>query len=218
MGPLDLDEIRRLAALGSIEHSTWIYDPRAGTWVVASSVAELEDTLRGPAEATAPETPAPGPSAPPDSAPRATYCRFCGASHAAGATRCAACGRDTGATSVKMDPKLAAILCRTSVLAAPVLTGFAFVGPGIVWALGASDARVVAEAKAAINQLLTLAIALLGIWILGIVGAIILVGPIFAAIATVALAVYCVWMGIVGLVALSDGKTFDYRCSFRLIP
>jgi uncharacterized Tic20 family protein len=83
--------------------------------------------------------------------------------------------------------------------------------------MGASDPRVVAEAKAALNQLLTLAIALVGIWILGIVGAIIIVGPIFAAIATAALAVYCVWMGIVGLVALSDGKPFSYRCSFALI-
>jgi uncharacterized Tic20 family protein len=225
MGPLDLDEIRRLVSLGSIEHATWIYDPRAGAWVVAGSVAELDDALRERAtrdrapdarsgESTATTA---GPSAPPDSAPRATFCRFCGAAHAAGATRCGACGRETGAPSVTMDPKLAAILCRCSVLTAPVLTGFAFLGPGIVWAMGASDPRVVAEAKAALNQLLTLAIALVGIWILGIVGAIIIVGPIFAAIATAALAVYCVWMGIVGLVALSDGKPFSYRCSFALI-
>jgi uncharacterized Tic20 family protein len=188
-------------------------------------VAELDDALRERAtrdrapdarsgESTATTA---GPSAPPDSAPRATFCRFCGAAHAAGATRCGACGRATGAPSVTMDPKLAAILCRCSVLTAPVLTGFAFLGPGIVWAMGASDPRVVAEAKAALNQLLTLAIALVGIWILGIVGAIIIVGPIFAAIATAALAVYCVWMGIVGLVALSDGKPFSYRCSFALI-
>lgn len=213
MGPVDLDEILRLAGTGAIEHSTWVYDPHAAAWVVAGSVGALDDALRGRAGGAARATP----SAPPDAAPRASYCRFCGATHAPGAARCSACGRETGGSGFVMDARMAAIVCRSSVLAAPVLTGFAFLGPGIVWALGASEPRVVDEAKAALNQLLTLAIALVGIWILGIVGAIIIVGPILAALATAVLAVYCVWVGIVGLVALSDGKPFRYRCSFTLI-
>ena len=58
MGPIDLKEIRRLAATGSIEYSTWIFDPRAQAWLVAGSI---DGVFMKPV----PPVPT-GPAAPPD--------------------------------------------------------------------------------------------------------------------------------------------------------
>lgn len=213
MGPVDLVELQRLVANGSIAAATWIYDPRLSAWVVAGSMRELFGAGRG---AAAP--PPPPPAAPPDGPADACFCRFCGARQVAGAIRCGACGRETGASSLTIEPRLAAIICRSCVLAAPVLNALSAIGPAIVWAIGSKDQRVVAEAKDALNQLLTLALLLLAIFVLGLVGILIVIGPILAAIASVAVAIYCIWAGIVGLVALHDGKPFRYPFSMKFIP
>ncbi|MEY4118227.1 MAG: hypothetical protein RLZZ116_1555 [Planctomycetota bacterium] len=213
LGPVAFDEIRRLAASGSILPDTWLFDPAQRNWVAASSIAGL--------------FPAGGSDSPPDVPPppspqSVVYCRFCGATNSPFAARCASCGREAGgsAAASSIDPKLAAVFCRVSVLAAPLLSTIIVgpaIAPAIVWALGANDPRVVAEAKETFNCLLTVLIVSAACSAFGLIGAILIVPAILAGIALAAVAIYCIVVGIMGLVALSSEKPFRYPWILRLI-
>lgn len=257
MGPIDLKEIRRLAAAGSIEYSTWIFDPRAQAWLVAGSIDGVF---------MKPVPPAPtGPAAPPDattdpttdpntdsntdpntggstsfnagefkhastssssssfanSSPHTShaggFCRFCGARTEQHQPRCAACGRDNATSQTTVEPRVAEVICRASVLAAPALTVLAFIGPAIVWALGSSNPRVVEEAKRTINCLLTLLIALTLSAIFGAVGVFLILPTVIAVLVSIGIGVYCVVVGILGLIATASNKPFRYPWMFNLI-
>ena len=223
LGPVDLDEIRRLAANGSITRDTWLFEPGGGAWVAASSVAGLfAASVSAPPDATAASASNPASySAPaPNPAPAVLYCRFCGAGNDSSAARCGSCGRECN-QSVGLDPKVAIVICRASILAAPILfpstVVIPFLVPGIVWMLGSGNPRIVAETKQTFNCLLTLLIALIGIWIFGLLGLVLILPAILAGIATFALAVYCVVVGIQALIAASNGVEYSYPWVFRLI-
>jgi len=213
LGPVAFDEIRRLATAGSITPDTWLFDPVQRAWVAASSIAGL--------------FPASGPTRTPDAPPppqpqSVVYCRFCGATNSPFAARCASCGRDAGgpAATPSIDPKLAAVFCRVSVLATPILSTIIVgpaIAPAIVWALGAKDPRVVAEAKETFNCLLTVLIVSAACSVFGLIGAILIVPAILAGIALAFVAIYCIVVGIMGLVALSNEKPFRYPWILRLI-
>lgn len=219
LGPVAFDEIRRLAASGSIRPDTWLFDPAQRAWVIASSIAGLFALA-----ATASSAPSSAPqSAPPEPPPASVvYCRFCGATNSPFAVHCSACGRAASGphASPSIDPKLAAVFCRVSVLAAPVLSTIIIgpaIAPGIVWALGSRDPRVVAEAKETFNCLITVLIAFVAFSAFGLIGAILIVPAILAGIALAALAIYCIVVGIMGLVALSNDRPFRYPWILRLI-
>ncbi len=207
MGPVDFDALRQLVTSGSIGPSTYVFPPDGRGWIRASEVADLF----APAAATA-STVAP----PPDAPPSDRFCRFCGASHDATAQRCNACGRDV-ATPTTVDPKIAEVICRASILAAPVINVMAAIGPGIVWALGASDPRVVLEAKRSLNCLITLGIAALFFTMVSVVLAIVVIGPILGVVGFIGLAVYCVVVGIIGLAATANGRAFRYPWSIEFL-
>jgi uncharacterized Tic20 family protein len=213
LGPVAFEEIRRLATAGSIAPDTWLFDPAQRNWVTASSISGLFPTSG--ADRT--------PDAPPPPQPQSiVYCRFCGATNSPFAVRCTSCAREASglAPASSIDPKLAAVFCRVSVLAAPVLSTIIVgpaIAPGIVWALGASDSRVVAEAKETFNCLLTVLIASAACSVLGLVGAVLIVPAILAGIALAAIGIYCIVVGIMGLVALSNEKPFRYPWILRLI-
>ncbi len=257
MGPIDLEEIRRLAATGSIEYSTWVFDPRAQAWLVAGSI----DGVIMPPAPVAPV----GPAAPPDASTHAStdaapdavtgasasfeargsehasahaasgatssastsssqnashaagFCRFCGARTEQHQPRCTACGRDNATAQTTVEPRVAEVICRASVLAAPALNVLAFIGPAMVWALGASNPRVVEEAKRTINCLLTLLIAFTVSWIFGAVGALLILPTVVAVLVTIGMVVYCVVVGILGLIATTSNKPFRYPWMFNLI-
>jgi len=223
LGPVAFDEIRRLAANGSIEPETWIFDPAQRAWVVASSIVGLFPSA-ATASTTVPSTPSTAPQSAPPEPPPATvvYCRFCGARNGPFAVQCGACGRAAGHPHAprSIDPKLAAVFCRGSVLAAPVLATIIIgpaIAPGIVWALGSNDPLVVAEAKETINCLITVLIASAAFSAFGLAGALLIVPAILAGIALAALAIYCIVVGIMGLVALSNDRPFRYPWILRLI-
>jgi len=192
MGPIDLAEMQRLVAGGAIARSTWVFAPARGAWVAADSIPELFP----------PAAPAPGVAPPPDAAPTAIYCRFCGARNAVGAARCGACARDLSATGGQMDPKVAKVVCRACVLATPVLSIFAFIGPAIVWSLGSANAAIVAESKQAINCLITITIAFVVSFVLSFV--------VIGLIGFPLIVIYCIVVGILGLVAASNDREFKY--------
>lgn len=216
LGPVTFAEIRRLASNGSIVADTWLFDPAQRAWVAASSIPGLF------AAATSAQ-PAAQPSAPPAPPPASVvYCRFCGATNSPFATQCSSCGRaaSDAKSTVHIDPKLAAVFCRVSVLAAPILSTIIIgpaIAPGIVWALGSHEPRVVAEAKETFNCLISVLIAFALCSIFGLVGAILIVPAILAGIAIAALSIYCIVVGIMGLVALSNEKPFRYPWIVRLI-
>ncbi|MFM1823417.1 MAG: domain 2 [Planctomycetota bacterium] len=216
MGPVPFSEIRRLYAAGSIDHATWIYDPTRGAWVVAGAIPEIAAPEPAPAVGAAPGAPV---APPPDAAERFLYCRFCGSRNTATAARCTSCGRETGVAppTSSIDPKLAAVVCRACLLAMPALNVFAFIGPAIAWALGSGDPRVVAESKAAINAMLTVSIVFVASLVVGIVGAVVFVGPVLAALVAAALAVYCIVVGIQGLIAAGQNAPFRYPMTLALV-
>ena len=225
LGPVDFTEIRRLVGNGSIARDTWVFDPAQGAWVTADSIAGLfvsTPPAAGPASAFA-ASPAAPPTTPPDAAPAAVFCRFCGAQNDPTASRCASCGREQGATASSdgIDPKVAEVICRASILAAPILFSLtligSLIGPAIVWALGSRNARVVAEAKQTFNCQLTLLVVLVGVWIVGVIGFILIIPAVLAGVATLGLAVYCVVVGIVGLIAAADGRPYSYPWVIRFI-
>lgn len=208
LGPVDFAEIRRLVDNGSITAETWVFDPAQGAWIAAGSIAGLFSASVPPA-------------APPDAAPTVVFCRFCGAQNDPLAPRCMSCGRDqgTGVAASGIDPKVAEVICRASTLATPILFSLtligSLIGPGIVWAMGSRNARVVAEAKQAFNCQLTLFVAFVAIWVFGLLGFILIVPTILAGLATLGLAVYCVVVGITGLIAAADGRPYAYPWVIR---
>lgn len=199
MGPIDLAEMQRLVTSGAVGRSTWVFAPTRGAWVAADSIPEL----------FAPVATAPGVAPPPDAAPSPTYCRFCGARNVAGAVRCGACARDLAPTGTQMDPKVAKVVCRACVLATPVLNVFAFVGPAIVWSLGSTNAAVVAEAKQAMNCLITITIAFVVSFALSFV--------VIGLIGFPLIVIYCLVVGILGLVAASNDREFKYPLAIPFI-
>lgn len=216
MGPVPFSEIRRLHAAGSIDHATWVYDPTRGAWVVAGSIPEIAAPEPSPAAGDAAGAPV---APPPDAAESFLYCRFCASRNAANAARCTSCGRETGvaAPTSSIDPKVAAVVCRACLLAMPALNIFAFIGPAIAWALGSGDPRVVAESKAAINAMLTISIVFVASIVVGVIGAIVLVGPFIAGLAAVAITVYCIVVGIQGLIAAGRNEPFRYPMTLALV-
>jgi len=213
LGPVAFDEIRRLVTAGSIVPDTWLFDPAQRAWVAASTISGLFPAGESTRASAAPPPPQPQ---------SIVYCRFCGATNSPFAARCTSCGRDAGGPSAgsSIDPKLAAVFCRVSVLAAPALSTTIVgpaIAPAIVWALGARDPAVVAEAKETFNCLLTLLIAFAAFSVFGLIGVLLIVPAILAGIALAALAVYCIVVGILGLIALSNNKPFRYPWILRLI-
>ena len=81
----------------------------------------------------------------------------------------------------------------------------------------ARDPRVVAEAKETFNCLITLLITGLVAGVFGAVGLVLILPLALAAVLGVGLIVYCVIVGITGLVALSNDRPFRYPWILRLI-
>lgn len=224
LGPVDLAEIQRLVANGSIKRDTWLFDPAQRAWVAAEKIAGLFDA---PSAASAvpppgqPTTPPTTPSTTPGADASVVYCRVCGATNSPFATRCASCGHAAAPLSAGgIDPKLAAVFCRVSVLATPLLTGIIIgpaIAPAIVWVLGSREPAVVAEAKETFNCLITLLITGLVAGVFGAVGLVLILPSALAIAMGVGLIVYCVIVGIMGLVALSNNRPFRYPWILRLI-
>ena len=206
LGPVDIDEIRRLIAAGSIDRKTWVFDPAQGAWAAAEMVPGLV-------------FPAVPPTAPPDAPQSVVYCRFCGASNAPTAPRCVSCARDiTMPTSgTTLEPRTSAIICRACVLALPFINIFAVIGPLLVLVLGGKDARNTAEAKAAFNCMLVSLLVCIFAGFVAVFGLLCLVGPIVAGLIGAALAVYLVVAGIMGLLAAADDKPFEYPLIPKII-
>jgi len=207
LGPVDFAELQRLAQAGSIGAETFVFHPERREWVAASTVEGL--------------LPAPTGAIPPPPAPGApVFCRSCGVRNEATAVRCSACGQDMSGKPAGVDPRVAEIVCRASILATPLLAPTIIgpaVGPAIVWSIGSANPRVVAEAKQAFNCLISILIASAALGVVAIVGACCLAGPIVAAIGYALIAIYCIVVGIMGLVASSDGKPFRYPLAFSLL-
>jgi len=164
-------------------------------------------------------------AAPPPSAQQPSgsvvYCRFCGATNSPLDMRCHSCGRESEMKAKSgIDPRIAAIACRVSILLTPILANTIIgpaLAPGIVWALGSRDPRVVAEAKQSFNCLLTLLIVLVPVWIFGLIGIVVILPTVFAGIVTAAAAIYCVVVGILGLIAASNDREFRYPWIIQLL-
>ena len=217
LGPVDFAELQRLALAGSITRDTFVFDPARSEWVAAGSVEGLLPA--GFAGADAGSMPPPPPPPPPTAA-APVFCRACGARNEAIAVRCTACGQELSPRTNGLDPKIAEVVCRASILATPLLAATIIgpaIGPAIVWALGSENPRVVAEAKQAFNCLLTLLIAGAVLGAVGLIGICCIAGPILAAVGYAVLAIYCIVAGIMGLVASSDGKPFSYPFVISLL-
>lgn len=216
LGPVDFAELQRLAQAGSITHDTFVFDPARREWVAAATVDGLLPGGSASAGAGSPPPPPPPPPAP--AAP--VFCRACGVRNEATAVRCTACGQELAPRAAGVDPKIAEVVCRASILATPLLVATIIgpaVGPAIVWALGSENPRVVAEAKQTFNCLLTLLIAGAVLGAIGVVGICCVAGPILAGIGYAGLAIYCIVVGIMGLVASSDGKPYRYPFVLNLL-
>ncbi|MFM7260263.1 MAG: DUF4870 domain-containing protein [bacterium] len=210
-GPVDFVELKRLAAAGAITPSSWVHDPVLRKWVVASSVVGLAFVAPpevAPPEVASPEVassevpasegtdsasvappPVPPPPVPPPLVP----------------------------ATVPIDPKVAEVICRASVLVLPFNYLLSPIVVGIVWAIGARDPRVVAECRQTMNCLLSIYIVGAAALVVGFVCAIILIGPFIAAACGLALFVYCVVVGVQGLVAASHGRPYRYPFAWQLL-
>lgn len=209
MGPVAFEELRRLMGERSINAESWIYHPLQGAWVQASTVPELVDAAPRPSVAPPPDAPAPS----------VVYCRFCGAPAASTATQCSACGRPLGmSANFALDAKTTAIVCRASIAASVMLPVVAAVIPAVLWAVNPKDENVVREAKASLNCHITMLIVWVAAFIITVVGAIVLVGPIIGALMFVAVTLYALVVGILGVVAASQDKPFEYPASLKFIP
>lgn len=223
LGPVDFAEISRLASAGSITRETWVFDPAQSAWVPAASVGGLFSSATPSAAAAVPPAVPPVPSQPAGTQPSGSvvYCRFCGATNSPLDARCNSCGREPDIKAQSgIDPRLAAIVCRVSILLTPILANTIILpalAPGIVWALGSRDPRVVAEAKQTFNCLLTLVIVLVPVWIFGLIGIVVILPTVFAGIVTAAAAIYCVVVGILGLIAASNDREFRYPWIIQLL-
>lgn len=226
-GPVDFVELKRLASIGSITSSTWVHDPILSRWVAASSVVGLlpayapipqsvEPASGSAASAlsdasSAPE-PAPSgahtPSSPPSTPPSS--------STPTNSTTPPSAPASTPA-QFTFDPRVAEILCRIAVLTAPLTNIFAFIGVGIVWGLGASEQRIATEARQTMNCLLTLGLGVVIAAAVSFVCAIIIIGPLLGIAISAALFVYCVVVGIRGLMAATNGVPFKYPWIIQFI-
>ena len=201
LGPIDLEEIRRLASVGTIQPSTYVYDPVRAAWVLAGSVDGLFPA--GPA------------SPPPDAAGFAGSVAGPGspsAGFAASGTRRTApppaMPAAPGAST--LDPRSAAVVCRACVMVAPFVYVLAVVGPAVVWAMSPRDERVVAEAKSALNCLLVAFLGSIVAMGITIIGALVIIGPFIGVPMMLAIGAYLVVCGIRGLMAASDDRPFNY--------
>ena len=221
LGPVDFIELKRLAAMGSITSATWVHDPILSRWIAASSVAGLLPVHAADSKSA---EPASGP------APDATSATAPASSSEASGVRTPSSPpttppippvppSTTASTSapVTFDPRVAEILCRIAVLTAPLTNIFAFIGVGIIWGLGASDQRVVAEARQTMNCLLTLGLGVVIAAAVSFVCAIIIIGPFIGIAISAALFVYCVVVGIRGLMAATNGVPFRYPWVIQFI-
>jgi uncharacterized Tic20 family protein len=202
MGPVDLEELRRLASSGSLGPSTWVHDPRSASWKQASTVPEIMEVF--PAAAAGP---------PPDAVDGVVYCQRCGAKHPAGAAHCSVCSRpfeSSPTAAVPISPRVAFAICRASVLANSFFPFFSIAAPAIVWAIGARSAEIVREAKGAINCHLTMLLATVAALVVGMVCLVVLIGPVLAVLIGFAVWLYGIVVGILGLVALAQEKPFEY--------
>lgn len=195
LGPIDLDEIRRLASVGTIQPSTYVYDPARAAWVLAGSVDGLFPA---------------SPASPPPDAPR-----FPGAASAgfasSGAPRTAPPPAMPAVPAAgTLDPRSAAVVCRACVMVAPFVNVLAVVGPAVVWAMAPRDERVVAEAKSALNCLLVAFLGSIVAMGITIIGALVIIGPFIGVPMMIAIGAYLVVCGIRGLMAASDDRPFNY--------
>jgi len=218
-GPVEFAELARLATLGVITPSTSVFDPSRQAWVAASTVAGIEwpRAARTP-PTTPPASPPDASSGPADASADPTRCRFCRATVPPSAAFCATCGRATSPHAYSLDPRVAEVVCRASVLASPFINVLSLIGPAIVWSLGAERPRVVAEAKSALNCLITLCIVSLAAIVFGFIGSPLVIPPIIAGFVYLALIVYCIVVGVRGLIASANGASFQYPWTIRIIP
>lgn len=206
MGPIEFAELRRLVSAGSVTATTWVHHPVMGTWVQASAIPELMDAVARPTVAAPPDAPTPA----------VVYCRFCGAPASPVATHCSTCSRSMSASS-GLDASTATILCRASVLASAVIPIIPVIAPVITWATSPNDPAVVRESKAAINCHLTMLIATVCAFVIAVVGLLVIIGPIVAALLGFAVWIYAIVVGIRGLIAASEGKPFVYPATLNLV-
>lgn len=202
MGPVDLEELRRLAAAGSLGPSTWVHDPRSASWKQVSAVPEIMEVF--PAAAAGP---------PPDAVDGILYCQRCGAKHSSGAAHCSVCSRPfTAAPSagVPMSPRVATAICRASVLAHVVLPVAAIAAPAVMWAIGAQSPEIARDAKNSINCHLTMLLAMLAAFVLGVVCFVTVIGPVIGVVIGFAVWIYAIVVGILGLIALANERPFEY--------
>ena len=225
LGPVDFIELKRLAAIGSITSATWVHDPILSRWVAASSVAGLlpvpetsvsasgssSDPASASASASGSEAPrVRTPSSPPTTPPISAVPPSPAASASAPPPT-------PSSMPMTLDPRVAEILCRIAVLTAPLTNIFAFIGVGIVWGLGASNQRIVAEARQTMNCLLTLGLGVVIAAAVSFVCAIIIIGPFIGIAISAALFVYCLVVGIRGLMAATNGVPFRYPWVIQFI-
>jgi uncharacterized Tic20 family protein len=187
LGPIDFEELRRLASIGSIGPDTWVYESAAGEWRAASSIPGLFVH---------------GPSVPPPDAATAVP--------PVNPEAARAVPSQADAAPSAVDPRTAAIICRASVMLSPFVNVVAVAGPIVIWALAPKDRQVVAEAKSALNCMLIALIVWVVSILVAIVGAIFIVGPIVAGIVMIGTAVYLVVNGIRGIIAASRDERFEY--------
>ncbi|MCE2880838.1 MAG: DUF4870 domain-containing protein [Planctomycetaceae bacterium] len=218
-GPVEFAELARLAALGVITPTTSVFDPSQQAWVAASTVAGIEwpRGARTP-PTTPPASPPDASGGPADASADPTRCRFCRGAVPPSAVYCATCGRATSPHAYSLDPRVAEVVCRASVLASPFINVLSLIGPAIVWSLGAERPRVVAEAKSALNCLITLCIVSLAAIVFGFIGSPLVIPPLIAGLVYLALIAYCIVVGVRGLVASAKGASFQYPWTFRIIP
>jgi hypothetical protein len=214
VGPVDFDELKRLAASGAITAETWVHDPVLRRWVAASTVAGLAFTATAASGAPIPpisEPPLSSDAAVPPAVPPAVP----QAAPPAVPPIAPPPVGSAGASSI--DPKVAEVMCRVAVLVFPFIYVFSLLAVGIVWAIGASNPRIVAECRQTMNCLLSVAIVGVGAAIVSIVCAIIIIGPFIGLACGLAIFAYCIVVGIKGLVASSNGKPFQYPWAWRLL-
>jgi len=212
-GPVDFTELKRLAAAGVITPATWVHDPVLRKWIAASSVAGLvfansgvaaeapHDSHAAPDAHAAPHASAPGvTSVPPPVQP---------------SVQPPVSPPPVAASPI--EPKLAEVICRASVLVLPFMYILSPIAVGIVWAIGSTDPRVVAECRQTMNCLLSILIVGAAALVVGIVCALIVIGPLIATACGVAIFVYCIFVGIQGLVAASQGRPYRYPFAWQLL-
>jgi len=217
-GPVDFAELKRLAAAGVITPSTWVHDPLLRKWIAAASVAGLVFANSGVAAAATPGAPPP-PDAHPAlhaSAPSIETAESAPAMPASLPPVAPLVSPPPVAAS-PIEPKLAEVICRASVLVLPFIYILSPIAVGIVWAIGSTDPRVVAECRQTMNCLLSILIVGAAALVVGIVCALIVIGPFIAAACGVAIFVYCIFVGIQGLVAASQGRPYRYPFTWQLL-